>query len=411
MKTLITNIKSIFGIGHPQKPLKGKALSELVSLQNAFLLVEDGFITDYGEMQDCPAFNNTELVDAKGGSVLPGWCDSHSHLVFAATREEEFVDKIKGLSYAEIAQKGGGINNSVKALRNISEDELYELSLTRLNEAAKTGTCAIEIKSGYGLDTANELKMLRVIRRLRDNSKLVIKSTFLGAHTFPTEFRDNRQSYIDLIKYEMIPAIAAEGLADFIDVFCEKGFFSPEETIDICKTGIEYGMKPKIHANQLNASGGVQAGVAVNALSVDHLETMDEDAIRVLQDSETIGTLLPTAAFFLRMDYQPARKLIDNGCSIALASDFNPGSSPGYNMNFVISLACIQMKMTPEEAINAATINGAFAMDVADKTGSIAKGKLANIILTKPVRTLAAIPYHFSNNNINNVMVKGQWLM
>lgn len=383
----------------------------MVSLQNAFLLVEDGFIVDYGEMRDCPALNDAEFVDAGGGSVLPAWCDSHSHLVFAATREEEFVDKIKGLTYAEIAQKGGGINSSVKALRNISEDELYELSFSRLNQAARSGTGAIEIKSGYGLEINSELKMLRVIRRLRENSKLVIKSTFLGAHTFPPEFREKRQSYIDLIKQEMIPAIAAEGLADFIDVFCEKGFFSPEETIDICKTGIQYGMKPKIHANQLNASGGVQAGIAVNALSVDHLETMDEEAIRALQDSETIGTLLPTAAFFLRMNYQPARTLIDRGCSIALASDFNPGSSPGYNMNFVVSLACIQMKMTPEEAVNAATINGAFAIDAADQTGSIAKGKLANIILTKPIRTLAAIPYHFSNNNINNVMVKGQWLM
>lgn len=383
----------------------------MVSLQNAFLLVEDGFIADYGEMRDCPALNDAESVDAGGGSVLPAWCDSHSHLVFAATREEEFVDKIKGLTYAEIAQKGGGINSSVKALRNISEDELYELSLSRLNQAARSGTGAIEIKSGYGLEINNELKMLRVIRRLRENSKLVIKSTFLGAHTFPPEYRENRQSYIDLIKQEMIPAIAAEGLADFIDVFCEKGFFSPEETIDICKTGIQYGMKPKIHANQLHASGGVQAGIAVNALSVDHLETMDEEAITALQDSETIGTLLPTAAFFLRMNYQPARILIDRGCSIALASDFNPGSSPGYNMNFVVSLACIQMKMTPEEAVNAATINGAFAIDAADQIGSIAKGKLANIILTKPIRTLAAIPYHFSNNNINNVMVKGQWLM
>jgi imidazolonepropionase len=411
LKTLITNISSIFGIGHPHKPLKGKALSEMISLQNAFLLVEDGIIADYGEMRECPGLNDAESIDARGGSVLPAWCDSHSHLVFAATREEEFVDKIKGLTYAEIAQKGGGINSSVRALRNISEEDLYELSLSRLIEAAKTGTGAIEIKSGYGLDTANELKMLRVIRRLREKSNLVIKSTFLGAHTFPPEYREKRQSYIDLIKKEMIPAIAAEGLADFIDVFCEKGFFSPEETIDICETGIQYGMKAKIHANQLNASGGVQAGIAVNALSVDHLETMDEESILALQNSDTIGTLLPTAAFFLRMNYQPARTLIDRGCSIALASDFNPGSSPGYNMNFVVSLACIQMKMTPEEAVNAATINGAFAMDVADLTGSIAKGKLANIILTKPIRTLAAIPYHFSNNNINNVMVKGQWLM
>lgn len=411
LKTLITNIRSIFGIGHPQKPLKGKALSEMVSLQNAFLLVENGIISGFGEMQDCLSHSDAEQVDAGGGSVLPAWCDSHSHLVFATTREEEFVDKINGLTYAEIAQKGGGINSSVRALRNIAEEELFELSLARLNEAAKTGTGAIEIKSGYGLDTENELKMLRVIRKLRQNSKLIIKSTFLGAHTFPPEFRENRKTYIEIIKQEMIPAIAAEGLADFIDVFCETGFFSSEETIDICRTGIQYGMKPKIHANQLNASGGVQAGIAVNALSVDHLETIDEEAIQSLQDSDTIGTLLPTAAFFLRMNYQPARTLIDRDCAIALASDFNPGSSPGYNMNFVVSLACIQMKMTPEEAVNAATINGAFAMDVANEAGSISKGKLANIILTKPIRTLAAIPYHFSNNNINNVMLKGQWLL
>lgn len=411
MKTLITNIRSVFGIGHPQKPLKGISLSEINSLQNAFLLVEDGLIADFGDMQNCPSPSVAEYIDAESGSVLPAWCDSHSHLVFAATREEEFVDKIKGLTYAEIAQKGGGINSSVKALRNISEEELYEISLKRLNEAAKTGTGAIEIKSGYGLDTASEMKMLRVIRKLRQNSNLIIKSTFLGAHTFPPAYRENRTAYIDLVKNEMIPAIAEEGLADFIDVFCEKGFFSPEETIDICKTGIRYGMKPKIHANQLNASGGVQAGIAVDALSVDHLETMDEDAIQSLQHSDTIGTLLPTAAFFLRMNYQPARTLINRGCSIALASDYNPGSSPGYNMNFVVSLACIQMKMTPEEAVNAATINGAFAMDIANEAGSISKGKRANLILTKPIKTLAAIPYHFSNNIINNVMVKGQWLM
>ncbi|MGZ5254806.1 MAG: imidazolonepropionase, partial [Flavitalea sp.] len=287
MRTLITNITSIFGIGHPQKPLKGNALSQLASMQNAFLLLEDGKIKDFGSMHNCPSIVVGEQVDANGGSVLPAWCDSHTHLVFASTREEEFVDKIRGLSYAEIAEKGGGINSSVKALRNMPEEELYELSLSRLNEAAKTGTGAIEIKSGYGLDTANELKMLRVIRKLRQNSNLIIKSTFLGAHTFPMEFRENRPSYIDLIKNEMIPAIAEEGLADFIDVFCEKEFFSPDETIDICRSGLQYGLKPKIHANQLNASGGVQAGIKVNALSVDHLESMDEDAIRALEGSET----------------------------------------------------------------------------------------------------------------------------
>ncbi len=411
MDTVIYNIDLLAGIYAPSSPLRQQHLASLPVLQNAFLHIRNEAIHDFGSMSDFNPPANANLVDAKGGSILPAWCDSHTHLVFARTREEEFVDKIKGATYSEIAQKGGGILSSVKALREISEEELYEISLQRLLEAAISGTGAIEIKSGYGLDTVNELKMLRVIRKLKQHSPLLIKSTFLGAHSFPPEYRDDRERYVDLIINEMIPAIAAEGLADFIDVFCEEGFFTPEQTSRICKTGIKYGLKPKIHANQLHASGGVEVGVELGALSVDHLESMNASAIEALKNSSTIGTLLPTAAFFLRMNYQPARTLIDEGCAIALASDFNPGSSPGFNMNFVVSLACIQMRMTPEEAINAATINGAFAMDLQDQVGSIHPGKLANIILTKPIRTLAALPYHFSSNMINNVMVKGQWLM
>ena len=411
METVIYNIGFLAGVHAPLSPLRQQHLANLPVLQNAFLHIKNDSILNFGLMSEFNPPSDAKLLDAKGRSVLPSWCDAHTHLVFAQTREEEFVDKIRGATYAEIAQKGGGILSSVKALRAISAEALYEISLQRLLDAAICGTGAIEIKSGYGLDVENELKMLRVIRKLKQNSPVLIKSTFLGAHSFPPEYREHRDKYVDLIIQEMIPAIAAEGLADFIDVFCEEGFFTPEQTYRICKAGMLYGMKPKIHANQLNASGGVEVGIELGALSVDHLESMNASAISTLKNSNTIGTLLPTAAFFLRMNYQPARTLIDEGCAIALASDFNPGSSPGFNMNFVVSLACIQMRMTPDEAINAATINGAFAMDVQDKVGSIHPGKLANIILTKPIRTLAAIPYHFSSNMISNVMVKGQWLM
>ena len=349
-------------------------------------------------------------IDASGQFVLPTWCDSHTHLVFAASREEEFVDKIKGLSYAEIAAKGGGILNSAGKLNETSEAELLRMAWIRLQEVMQSGTGAIEIKSGYGLSVEGELKMLRVIKKLKETSPIPIKATFLGAHTYPVEYKENHKGYIDLIINEMLPVIAKEKLADYIDVFCETGFFSPEETETICKAGISYGLKPKIHVNQLNLSGGTQVGVKLGALSVDHLETMDDDAINTLAASTTIGTLLPTAAFFLRIPFQPARKLIDAGCAIALATDFNPGSSPSGNMNLVIAMSCIQMKMLPEEAINAATINGAYAMELQDELGSITVGKKANLIFTKPIPSLAYLPYSFGTNLIDKVMIAGEWI-
>jgi imidazolonepropionase len=351
-----------------------------------------------------------EVFDAAGRSILPGWCDSHTHLVFAATREEEFVDKLKGVSYAAIAAKGGGILNSARKLQAMREDDLFALAWERLQQLMQLGTTAIEIKSGYGLTVADELKMLRVIRRLKSKAPIPVKVTFLGAHAFPEAYRDNREGYVNLVIKEMLPAVAAEQLADYIDVFCEEGFFSAAQTERICRAGIEYGLLPKIHANQLHLSGGVQTGVAVGAVSVDHLETMDEAAITVLAGSNTIGTLLPTAAFFLRMAFQPARQLINAGCALSLASDYNPGSSPSGNMNLVVAMSCIQMKMLPEEAINAATINGAYAMQVEEETGSIMQGKRANLILTQPIPSIAYLPYAFGTNLVQRVMVNGAWL-
>ena len=361
-------------------------------------------------MKSCPSVNSHSITDATGSIVLPGWCDSHTHLVFAGTRESEFVAKVQGASYEEIAAKGGGILNSAARLRNCSEDELYHQSLARLKAVIQQGTTAIEIKSGYGLDVESELKILRVIRRLGENTGMLIRSTFLGAHTFPLAFRENHEGYIRLIIEEMLPAINKEKLADYIDVFCEHGFFNTTETAQILEAGKRYGLKPKIHANQLSASGGVEVGVLHNAISVDHLESMDESALKALSGSETIGTMLPSAAFFLRMNYQPARTLINNNCLVALASDYNPGSSPSGNMNFVISLACIQLKMLPEEAINAATINGASAMEFLHTTGSIQVGKKANLILTEAASSLAFLPYDFGNNHIRNVMFNGNWM-
>ena len=340
--------------------------------------------------------------------VIPAWCDSHTHLVYAGSREGEFVDKIRGLTYAEIAARGGGILNSANKLREASEDALYNDAYRRLNEVVKCGTANIEIKSGYGLTLDSELKMLRVIKRLKESTRLTIKATFLGAHTIPVEYKDNREGYVSLIINGMLPAIQKERLADYIDVFCENGFFTNEETEQLCRAGIAHGLKPKIHANQLSAGGAVQTGVNISAVSVDHLEVMDEAAIDTLKKSDTIGTLLPTAAFFLRMPYQPARAMIDAGCAIALASDCNPGSSPGYNMNFVVSLACIGMKMLPEEAINAATFNGACALELQQQTGSIAKGKKADLIITKPIPNVAYIPYSFSTSQIDKTIVKGE---
>ncbi|HVF96254.1 MAG TPA: imidazolonepropionase, partial [Flavisolibacter sp.] len=351
----------------------------------------------------------SEHVDASGRIVLPSWCDSHTHLVFAGSREGEFVDKLKGLSYAEIAAKGGGILASAKRLNDTSEDELFQLACRRLEELISLGTGAIEIKSGYGLSVDGEIKMLRVIQRLKAVSEVSIKATFLGAHAFPLDYKDNRDGYIQLLTETMLPQIAAEGLADYIDVFCEKGFFTPEQTATVCLAGKRYGLKPKLHVNQLNSIGGIQTGITLGAVSLDHLETMSNEDVAALAASATIGTLLPSAAFYLRMNYQPARQLIDGGCAIALASDFNPGSSPSGNMNFVVALSCIQMRMLPEEAINAATINGAFAMELAGETGSIAVGKKANLILTHPIPSLHYLPYSFGSNLIDKVMLYGNW--
>ncbi len=410
--SLITNIQLLGGINNPSAPLRNKDLANLPSINNAYLLIEDGEIAAFGKMDELVMNNaNPEIkIDAAGQTVLPAWCDSHTHLVFAASREEEFVDKINGLGYAEIAAKGGGILNSAKKLQDASEETLFASAWKRLEEISKLGTGAVEIKSGYGLSVADELKMLRVIKRLKQKSNLLIKATFLGAHTYPLQYKENHQDYIDLIINEMLPVIAKEQLADYIDVFCENGFFCAKETETICRAGMQYGLKPKIHANQLNLSGGVEVGVKLNAVSVDHLETMDTSAIEALSKSNTIGTLLPTAAYFLRMPFQPARQLINAGCAVALASDYNPGSSPSGNMNLVVSMSCIQMKMLPEEAINAATINGAFAMETEKEAGSIAIGKKANLIFTKPIPSLAYLPYAFGNNLIDKVMIKGEFV-
>ncbi len=412
MTTDIINIKLLVNARPINQLLRGKELAQLPCIENAYLTIEDGIISEYGLMSEIKnqksKIKNT--IDASGQFILPAWCDSHTHLVFAASREEEFVDKIKGLSYADIAAKGGGILNSANKLNAATEDELFNSAWKRLKEVSKLGTGAIEIKSGYGLTVEGELKMLRVIKRLKEKSKLCIKATFLGAHTYPLAYKDNHQGYIDVIINEMLPVIAKEKLADYIDVFCENGFFSAAETETICKAGMEVGLKPKIHANQLNLSGGTQVGVKLGAISVDHLETMDEDAIKSLAGSDTIGTLLPTAAFFLRMPFQPARELIDAGCVIALASDYNPGSSPSGNMNLVVAMSCIQMKMLPEEAINAGTINGAYAMELQNEVGSIAAGKKANLIFTKPISSIAYLPYAFGSNCIDKVMIAGEFL-
>jgi len=412
MTTLFTNIKQLVGVRKEDKPLRGKELEVLPTIENAYLIVEDELIAACGLMKEIhsQAAKIKNRVDAAGQMVLPCWCDSHTHLVFASSREEEFVDKIKGRTYAEIAAKGGGILNSAKKLNETSEDELFNQAQKRLDEIGRLGTGAVEIKSGYGLSIEGELKMLRVIKKLKEKSSLLVKATFLGAHTYPLEFKNNHKEYIDLIINQMLPVIAREKLADYIDVFCETGFFSPEETEIICRAGASYGLKPKLHVNQLNSIGGIEAGLKLNALSLDHLENMNDHEVAALSNAPTIGTLLPTAAFFLGMPFQPARKLIDAGCAIALASDYNPGSSPSGNMNLVVAMSCIAMKMLPQEAINAATLNGAFAMEAQNEVGSIAIGKKANIIFTKPIPSLAYLPYSFGTNLIDKVMVNGKIL-
>jgi imidazolonepropionase len=413
--TLITHIKCLVNTREASGMLYGNALAELPCINNAWLLVEDDEIAAFGSMNNLP-LNTGDALNASGQFVLPAWCDSHTHLVFAASREEEFVDKIKGLSYAGIAAKGGGILHSAQKLNEASEDELFARAWQRLDEVRKLGTGAIEIKSGYGLTVEGELKMLRVIKKLKERSKLHIRSTFLGAHAYPLPYKNNHTGYINQIIDEMLPVIAAEKLADYIDVFCEKDFFSPEETEKICRAGMQYGLKPRLHVNQMNSIGGIETGLQLNALSLDHLETMTDSDIGMLGDASRNGswkgvcTLLPTAAFFLAMPCQPARKLVNAGCAIALATDYNPGSSPGGNMNFVVSLACIQMKMLPEEAVNAATLNGAYAMGLGHTLGSITPGKKANLIFTRPISSLAYLPYAFSTNCINRVMIAGEFI-
>lgn len=404
---IFTHISSLSGIGHADGFLRGPQLSDFRSIENAYLIVEDGVIAEFGAMDTCNYHGEKQL---RGTFILPAWCDSHTHLVFAGSREAEFIDKINGLSYADIAANGGGILNSAKKLNDTSEDELFRQAWKRLEEVSRLGTGAIEIKSGYGLSIEGELKMLRVIKKLKEKSSVKIVSTFLGAHSFPSEFKENHQGYIDQIIQEMLPVIAEEKLADFIDVFCETGFFSPEEMETICRAGKNYGLIPKLHVNQLNSIGGIQSGIALEALSLDHLETLTDAEIELLGTYSGASTLLPSAAFFLRMNMQPARRLIDAGAAVTLASDYNPGSSPSGNMNLVIALSCIQMKMLPEESINAATINGAFAMDIQHDYGDIRIGKKANLIFTKPIPSLAYLPYSFGSNLIEKVMIEGDFL-
>jgi imidazolonepropionase len=406
---LIKNIKTLVGL-HPLscKRLKGNELAQMPSINNAFLLIENSIIKSFSAMGNCPE-RAEKIIDASDSIVLPAWCDSHTHLVFAHTREEEFAMRIKGSSYEDIAAKGGGILNSARRMQDMNEEELFKRSLKRLDEASHLGTGVIEIKSGYGLTAESELKILSVIRRLKEVSDVTIKATFLGAHAFPMLFKNNREGYISLIINEMLPKIAGDGLADYIDVFCEKIAFSAEETGRILEAGVKYGLKPKIHTNQFNSLGGIETAIKYNAISVDHLEVLNKDEIEVLKKSNTVATLLPTAPFFLNDTLvPPARDLIENDVAVALATDFNPGTSPSVSMSFVISLACIRLRMTPEEAINAATLNGAAALELEDNYGSITEGKIANVIITKPMSSIVALPYSFSGGWIDKVILNGK---
>jgi imidazolonepropionase len=410
-KITIQNIKELVGISRSGILLKkGAEMNQLSTIQNAFVIIENGLFESFGKMNDLTSTenDNSTVIDAKNKIVFPSWCDSHTHLVFAAPRDEEFVDRIKGLTYEEIALKGGGILNSAEKLQKTSEDDLYESAMVRIREIIKLGTGAVEIKSGYGLTVEAELKMLRVIKRLKQNSPLTIKANFLGAHAIPKEYKTDRNKYIELIINEMIPAIQREGLAEYIDVFCETNYYTPEETDRILKAGIAIGLTPKIHVNQFTTIGGIQTGINNNALSVDHLEVINKGDIEALKNSETIPTLLPSCSFFLGIPYAPAKELIENNLPIALASDYNPGSTPSGNMNFVVSLACIKMKLTPEQAINAATINSAYAMGISDKLGSIEIGKKANVFITKEINSYAFLPYSFGSNLIETVILNGE---
>ncbi len=408
MRLLITNISQLYNVEDAASAIvcrAGADMSDMNSLNDAWLLAEHGIIHSFGLMANMPEIHADQTIDATGKMILPAWVDSHTHIVFAAPREGEFVDRIRGLSYEEIARRGGGILNSARRLNEMGEQELYDQSLARLQAVMATGTGAIEIKSGYGLCMDGELKMLRVIRKLKENTKIPIKSSFLAAHAYPVEYKSNKEGYIRLIIDEMLPRVAADGLADYIDVFCEEGFFGVQETERLLEAGLRYGLKPKIHANQLHYSGGVQVGVKYNAVSVDHLECVGDAEIAALKGSHTMPVLLPGAAFFLGMHYQPARRIIDAGLPVCLATDYNPGSCPSGNIPLMLSIACTQLKMTPEEAINAVTINGAAALELAGELGTIKDGKKANLIMTKKIPSLAYIPYDYGNNNIERLII------
>ena len=409
MRVLIENIGILAGIdSHGKQRLCGKEMQSLGILNDAWLLVEDGRFAAWGTRAEMPVegIAADEHVDAEGGAVLPSWCDSHTHIVFAGSRDAEFVDKIRGLSYAEIAKRGGGILNSADLLHTLSEDELYRQAMVRMEEVMRKGTGCVEIKSGYGLNTADELKMLHVIKRIKENSPLRVKSTFLGAHAVGRGM--TQPDYVDLVVNEMIPEVGKEKLADFVDVFCDEGFFTPAETARILEAADKWGMKPKIHADELASSGGVEVGVAHGALSVDHLESMTVEEIEILRDTVTMPTVLPGTSFFLNLPYGKARQMVDAGLPVAVASDYNPGSTPSGDMKFVVSLACIKLRLLPEEAINAATLNGACAMGESQQYGSIAKGKVANFFITRPIPSVSFVPYAYTTPIVERVFLGGK---
>lgn len=409
MRLLVKNIGTIVGIDSARRErVAGADMDSMERIENAWLTAEEGIITAFGSMDNCPDSQDFEVIDAQGGMLFPSYCDSHTHIVYAGSREQEFVDKIHGLSYEQIAARGGGILNSAERLHNTSEDELYRQAMERVTEIIAMGTGAVEIKSGYGLSTEDELKMLRVIARIKQNSPLAVKATFLGAHAVPKEYKGRQDEYVDLVCEQMIPAVAAEGLAEAVDVFCDRGFFTVEQTRRIVECGAKYGMKAKIHANELDFSGGVELGVEMGALSVDHLECSGEEQIAVLKGSQTMPTLLPGAAFFLGMSYPPARKMVDAGLAVALASDYNPGSSPSGNMRFVTSLSSIRMRLTPTEALWAATLNGAAAMGLSDNYGSITVGKVANFFITKPLSSFEFFTYAYNTPLIERIVLAGK---
>lgn len=409
MLTLLTNIKELLQVrATPISKVSGAEMAELPTIKNAYLLIENDIIKDFGSMDQLPEIKPDKKIDCTGRIVLPTWCDSHTHLVYAGNREQEFVDRINGLSYEEIANRGGGILNSAKKLNETSEEEIYNQSKVRLEEVMQQGTGAIEIKSGYGLTVEGEIKMLRVIQRLKKEYPVAIKATFLGAHAFPTEYKENHTAYIDLIINEMLPKIAEEKLADYIDAFLETGYFSVEETERIMEAGQKYGLRSKIHVNQFTAINGIEACVKHNALSVDHLEIVTDEDIEILKNTETMPVALPSCSYFISIPYTPARRMMNAGLPLALATDFNPGTTPSGNMNFVVATACIKMKMTPEEAINAATINGAYAMGLSETHGSISIGKQASIIITKQIPSFYQLPYAFGSNLIEDVIIRGK---